>query len=104
MRVCAQVEDGSDVRFGIHSFKARGGHGFLIHDGAAANPSVAGWQRLVKTFKTGPEEDRIRIYCDISLNGAAWFDDISVVEGPTPSGIAEIVSQRVLLPDGTEAR
>lgn len=94
---CIKVEKMADGKasIGAHSYRAGHGETFSIHSSANADSSVAGWQRLSTTFHTAAGEDRIRLYCDISLNGSAWFDDVHVVEGPLPSDIAEIVSQSV---------
>jgi len=98
-----KMNDGT-ASLAVHSFSSRGGRDFSIHGPAPADAEVRGWQRLTKTFKTAPGEDRIRIFCDISLNGSAWFDDVHVIEGPVPADIAEIIEQRLLRTDGTDIR
>jgi hypothetical protein len=92
------------ANIGAHSYKLHGGEGFSNHGSVVADSTIPGWQRLKTTFQTAPGEDRIRIFCDISLNGSAWFDDVHVIEGPVAGGAAEIVSQRLFHRDGTEVK
>lgn len=89
-----QMQDGQ-ANLAIHSFDSRSPNTFSVHGSVAADPALTGWQRVTRTFRTKPGDDRVRIFCDISLNGSAWFDDIHLIEGPNPSGMAEITSQQV---------
>lgn len=56
-----------------------------------------GWQRIAFKVTTAPGVTRLRVWCDIAYNGAAWFDDVHVIEGDLPTDVAEILTQEAVM-------
>jgi hypothetical protein len=83
-----------------HTFQSGHPEAFSNPQPARATPGLVGWQPLQMTFRTGPDEDRIQVFCDMDMNGAAWFDDVYLIEGAFPSGAPEIVHQQFLKKPG----
>jgi hypothetical protein len=88
--------EGGNANIGAHSFSSTDHKPSTNHGCVRAASERPGWQRLQMTFRTGPDEDRIRVFCDMDMNGSAWFDDVYLIEGPIPSDTAELIDQQFL--------
>ena len=94
--VKADKMEGGNANIGAHSFSSTDHKPFTNHGCVRAASERPGWQRLQMTFRTSPDEDRIRVFCDMDMNGSAWFDDVYLIEGPIPSDTAELIGQQFL--------
>ena len=86
-------ERGARAQLAFHALP-KDRYEILTRGPVPATEGVHGWQRLTKTIRTHPDARRLRVFCSVCLNRTAWFDDMMVIEGTTPTDLPAVVWQR----------